>query len=41
MAGTVKFIVNELSKTPFNLDLNVVSFNGLQTLQLLQVRTTA
>jgi len=36
--ANVKSIINELNKSPFNLNYNVVTFNGLQPLQLLQVQ---
>ncbi len=37
MAQLVKFIVGELNKPPFNLNLTNVTFNALQPSQLLQV----
>lgn len=37
MAQLAKFIVGELNKPPFNLNLTLVSFNALQPPQLLQV----
>lgn len=37
MAQLVKSIVNELNKTPYNLNFTVVSFSGLQPIQLIQV----
>lgn len=39
MSESLKFIVNELNKTPFNKSYNLISFDSLEPLQLLQVLT--
>ena len=37
MADQVKLIVDALSKEPFNKSFNIISFDNLEPLQLLQV----
>ena len=37
MSEHLKFIVQELNKEPFNKTFNIISFDSLEPLQLLQV----
>ena len=37
MSEQLKFIVQELNKEPFNRSYNLISFDSLEPLQLLQV----
>lgn len=37
MSEQLKFIVQELNKEPFNKSYNLISFDSLEPLQLLQV----
>lgn len=37
MSENLKYIVSELSKSPFNRTYNLISFDSLEPLQLLQI----
>lgn len=37
MSENLKYIVSELSKSPFNRNYNLISFDSLEPLQLLQI----
>lgn len=37
MSEQLKYIVQELNKAPFNKSYNLISFDGLDQLQLIQV----
>ena len=39
MSEQLKFIVQELNKEPFNKSYNLISFDSLENLQLLQILT--
>ena len=39
MSEQLKYIVQELNKEPFNKNYNLISFDSLEPLQLLQVLT--
>ena len=39
MSETVKYVVSELNKEPFNRSYNLISFDQVEPLQLLQVLT--
>jgi len=39
MSEQLKYIIQELNKPPFNKTYNLISFDTLETLQLLQILT--
>ena len=39
MSEQLKYIIQELNKEPFNKNYNLISFDSLEPLQLLQVLT--
>jgi hypothetical protein len=38
MSEELKYIVNELNRSPFNKNFNLISFDSLNSEQLIQVR---